>query len=132
VIPAVARAAMDVRPLGPADHQAYDRFVAASPGNTVYHARAWHELLRRCFGYEPRVLVAWQDGAIVGTLPLALVDTLTGGRRLVSLPFSHHVAPLLRSADVAPWRRRVGAVSSSYAPATDCRAATSGVATRAT
>jgi len=90
-----------VRRLGPGDHAAYDRFVGGRPEATIYHTRQWHELLADVFGYQPRVLVAAAGDEITGALPLALVDTGLGGRRLVSLPFSHRVALLGRDGPAA-------------------------------
>ena len=91
--------AQDVRLLSQKDHLHYDQFVAGHPEATVYHTRAWHALLEKSFRYEPCVLVAWRDGEIAGILPLALVTTYLGGRRLVSMPFSHHLRPLADGID---------------------------------
>lgn len=90
-----AREVISVATLAAADEDAYDAFVAGHPAASVYHTRSWLSLLRDAFGYQPRILVARDGpGRLLGALPLALVRTPLGGRRLVSLPFSHRVAPL--------------------------------------
>ena len=84
-----------VSTLAPADQDDYDAFAATHPDATVYHTRSWLLLLRDAFGYSPLVLVARDEGGrMLGALPAALVHTAFGGRRLVSLPFSHRVVPL--------------------------------------
>lgn len=85
---------MDVRVLSPDQVDAYDAFVAAAPSATVYHCRAWMNFLAEAFGAVPQTLVAWDGDRLAGLLPLMLKRHPLSGRRLVSLPYSHRVAPL--------------------------------------
>lgn len=89
---------MIVALLKPEEANSYDRFIAGRPDATPYHTRTWLAALERSFRYRIRILVAWANNRMVGALPLARVDPLLGGRRVVSLPFSHRVPPLADDA----------------------------------
>lgn len=100
---------MDVRVLSPDQFDAYDAFVAASAPATIYHSRAWAGFLGEAFGAVPHTLLAWDGDRLAGILPLMLKRHPLSGRRLVSLPYSHRVAPLgeLAATD-ALWRSAAG------------------------
>jgi CelD/BcsL family acetyltransferase involved in cellulose biosynthesis len=102
-----------VRGLEPADGEAYEACVAAHPAANAYHTLAWQRVIARTYRYRPRYLVAGHRGAIDGALPLFEVRTALGGRRLVGLPFSHHV-PVL-AADGETRRALVAAAQAAAA-----------------
>jgi hypothetical protein len=52
------------------------------------------KVLSNSLGVQPRTLVSLEGSEIVGILPLGSQRSLFGGKRLVSLPFSHRVSPL--------------------------------------
>jgi hypothetical protein len=67
------------------------------PGYSIYHTRAWHELLADVFGWRVKAVVRWGEGdRLVGFLPF-----LTKRRFLVKsaicLPLSHSVGPIVDS-----------------------------------
>ena len=71
----------------------WDDLVARHPEATVFHSRGWLEALQRTYGYEPFVLTTTGVGPLADGLVACRVRTwLT--RRLASLPFSDHCAPL--------------------------------------
>lgn len=83
-----------VTTLQPGAEPAWDAFVADHPQGTFLHRSAWSGLLERVFGHKPHFLVAEQDGAIVGVLPMAQVKSLLFGHSLMSLPFCVYGGPL--------------------------------------
>ena len=83
-----------VRPMTPAHAGAWDAFVAGHPQGTFLHRAAWAGLLERGFRYTTHYLLAEQDGAVTGILPLARVKTLLFGDSLVSAPFLVYGGPL--------------------------------------
>lgn len=83
-----------VSALRPGGEKAWDAFVAGNPKGTFFHRAAWGGLLNRVFGHTPHFLVAEQDGAIVGVLPMAQVKSLLFGHSLMSLPFCVYGGPL--------------------------------------
>ena len=90
---------MNVELLAPEAEPEYAQYVEEAPERLAYHLLAWRDILRDVYRYEPRYLIARDDsGALCGALPLFLIHTLVGGRRLVSLPFSHLV-PMLGAQD---------------------------------
>jgi len=78
----------------------WSRFVEAQPEAMPYHSLDWIRLLERTYGYEPAHLMAVRDEQIVGILPALSLRGLRGSRRMVTLPFSHHVPPLAEDPDV--------------------------------
>ena len=73
---------------------AYSEYISTNSSASIYHTLQWHEVIKEVYEYKPLYLLALESGKIVGALPMFLVETLIGGRRLVSLPFSHMVMPL--------------------------------------
>jgi len=84
---------MKILDLG-ADTTAWDRFVASHPAATFFHRSEWRDVMIRAFGHRPHYLVAEQDGAIAGILPLTQVKTRLFGHTLISLPFCVYGGPL--------------------------------------
>jgi len=73
---------------------AWDAFVHAHPQATFFHLLAWREVIERAFNHRTYYLVAEQDGAVVGVLPLAQVKTRLFGHTLISSPFCVYGGPL--------------------------------------
>lgn len=69
------------------DAVAWNTFVFEHVDGTFFHRHEWSRVLRDAFGHSPRYLLAEQDGAIVGILPLAQVRSRLFGNTLVSTPF---------------------------------------------
>jgi FemAB-related protein (PEP-CTERM system-associated) len=76
------------------DAGSWDRYVNAHPAATFFHRAAWRDVIERAFGHSTNYLVAEQDGAIAGVLPLAQVKTRLFGHTLISLPFCVYGGPL--------------------------------------
>jgi lipid II:glycine glycyltransferase (peptidoglycan interpeptide bridge formation enzyme) len=86
---------LNIVPIRKVKPDLYDAYIQTHPDANVYHTRAWSNVLQASYGYAPATLVALDaPDEIVGVLPLMRVNTITRGRRLVSLPFSHCV-PIL-------------------------------------
>jgi hypothetical protein len=61
---------------------------------TFYHLPAWIDGVARLFRYRVRYLSVASAEGLTGILPVAVVPTLTGARRLVSFPFSFVAGPV--------------------------------------
>jgi FemAB-related protein (PEP-CTERM system-associated) len=79
---AVKLAEMDARSAA-----AWDAFVRARPEATFFHLSPWAAVIGRAFGHATHYVMAEQDGAVVGILPLARMKTLLFGDLLSSTPF---------------------------------------------
>ena len=79
--------AVRLRLLEAASAPAWDAFVRATPSATFFHLSAWEGVIRRAFGHTTHYVMAEQDGAVVGVLPLARMKTLLFGDILASTPF---------------------------------------------
>jgi FemAB-related protein (PEP-CTERM system-associated) len=89
-------------PLDATTAPAWDSFVVARPEATFFHRAAWPGLIAKTFFHRDRSVLALQDGAVVGVLPLIEMRTLLFGHSLVSLPFCVYAGPL--AADAAAGR----------------------------
>ena len=69
---------------------AWDAYVQAHPGASVYHGWAWRRVFEDAFQHECVYLVAEHDGRACGVLPLVSMRTLLFGRLVVSLPFFNY------------------------------------------
>jgi FemAB-related protein (PEP-CTERM system-associated) len=85
-------------PLDATTAPAWDDFVAAHAEATFFHRAAWPRLITAVFGHRDRSVLALQDGAVVGILPLSQMRTLLFGHSLVSLPFCVYAGPLVADA----------------------------------
>jgi FemAB-related protein (PEP-CTERM system-associated) len=90
---------VSVSPLVPAQHAAWDAFAARHPHGTFLHRAAWSSLLEQGFRHPSHYLIAEQDGAVVGILPLARVKTRLFGDSLISSPFLVYGGPLTASPE---------------------------------
>ncbi|MDO8932221.1 MAG: FemAB family PEP-CTERM system-associated protein [Rhodocyclaceae bacterium] len=84
-------AAIEVKQLDSGDSAAvlrWEAFVAVAPGATFFHRAGWQNLLRDVFRHRTAFLYAEQNGAVVGVLPLAQVNSRLFGNALVALPFA--------------------------------------------
>ncbi len=88
-----------VRPLAPEAAPAWDAFVASHPHGTFLHRAAWARVLPAAFGHTAHHLMAEQDGAVVGVLPLAQVKSMLFGHALQSSPFGVYGGPLAASPE---------------------------------
>ncbi len=68
---------------------------------TFYHDARWITGLARCLRYRVHWITANDADGLAAGLALAEVPTLTGGRRLVSYPFSFIAGPMTASRDAA-------------------------------
>jgi FemAB-related protein (PEP-CTERM system-associated) len=93
--------AVSIRPLDDSAFAAWDAFVTAHPDGTFFHRAAWSTIIARAFGHRTHYVLAEQDGAITGVLPLARVRTMLFGDTLISVPFCVYGGPLAADAESA-------------------------------
>jgi CelD/BcsL family acetyltransferase involved in cellulose biosynthesis len=81
--------------IDPLDHPSWDRLVNGHPRASVFHTRGWLRSLERTYGYRILALTTCDpELELTDALPFCVVDSWLTGRRIVSLPFSDHCAPL--------------------------------------
>ncbi len=90
---------MSLYALDPCEDTRWTRFLDRHPDASVFHTPAWLETLRRSYGYEPFVYTTTPPGRELrnGQVFCRIKSWLTG-RRIVSLPFSDHVAMLIEGS----------------------------------
>ena len=93
--------AIRLRQLDEAGAAAWDAFVASRPDGTFFHLSAWSSVIETAFGHRSHYVLAEQDGAIVGVLPLVHVRTRLFGNTLVSTPFCVYGGPLAIDRETA-------------------------------
>ena len=90
-----------IEPLDTARAPAWDGFVATRPEAGFFHQAALPTLIARTFGHRDHSVLATQDGAVVGVLPLVQVRTMLFGHALISLPFCVYGGPLAATPEAA-------------------------------
>jgi FemAB-related protein (PEP-CTERM system-associated) len=85
----------------PADAEAWDAYVQAHAGGTVFHSTAWLEILQRSYNRPYHHLAVKQDGKIRGLVSLYRVRGLSGKKSLYSLPFTAYGGILSDGAEVS-------------------------------
>lgn len=94
-ISACAVMADTVYSLDPLRDPRWEALVRRHPAGSVFHTPGWLEALRRTYGYEPVTFTTSPPGApLTGGMVFCRVESWLTGRRLVSLPFADHCAPL--------------------------------------
>jgi FemAB-related protein (PEP-CTERM system-associated) len=86
--------ALRLHPLTPANAAAWDGFVQAAPAATMFHLSGWARVMEEGFAHAAHFVLAEQDGAVVGVLPLARMKTRLFGDALISTPFCVYGGPL--------------------------------------
>ena len=76
-----------VREAMAADEAAWEAFVAPARPPPSFHRYPWRRVLERAFGHRCHFLLAEENGAVRGVLPLAEVRSRLFGHKLASLPF---------------------------------------------
>jgi CelD/BcsL family acetyltransferase involved in cellulose biosynthesis len=80
----------------------WNDFVERHPRASVFHSSPWLEALRRTYGYDPIAYTTSQAGGdLENAIVFCRVNSWLTGRRLVSLPFSDHCAPLAEPPEIA-------------------------------
>jgi FemAB-related protein (PEP-CTERM system-associated) len=79
--------AIHIRPLSETNAGAWDAFVRARPEGSFFHLSAWARVIAQSFGHTTHYVLAEQDGAVVGVLPLARMKTRLFGDLLASTPY---------------------------------------------
>ena len=90
---------MRVRELDDSSAAAWDAFVMVHPAATFFHLSGWRRVLQNALGHRTHFMVAEQDGAICGVLPLVHTKSLLFGNNLSSMAFSAHAGPLTSTPD---------------------------------
>lgn len=88
-----------VRFLERGQEEAWDRFVRCHPMGSPFHLTLWRDCIQQTFGYEPRYLMAEEEGEVRGVLPLFLVWTPLAGKILLSTPFAVYGGMLAAGED---------------------------------
>lgn len=65
---------------------AYDQFIDRAPTGLPQHLSGWQDVLAQTYGYKTRFLTAVKDQAIVGAMPLFLIDSPLLGRTVRTMP----------------------------------------------
>ena len=84
--------------INPLHDRRWTEFIERHPSSSIFHTRGWLEALRRTYGFEPAaVTTSPPQKDLTNAIVLCRVRSWMIGRRLVSLPFSDHCAPLVDS-----------------------------------
>ncbi|MBI2924452.1 MAG: GNAT family N-acetyltransferase [Verrucomicrobia bacterium] len=93
--PALAGIPVRVNPL---EHPRWDALVTSHPDYCFFHSRAWASVLQEAYGHAPAYFVVCRNERLGALLGVMEAQSLLGGRRGVSLPFTDF-CPLLASEE---------------------------------
>jgi len=89
-----------IHKLNPIHDPRWRRFIESHPQSSVFHTPEWLQALQRTYNYEASAVTTSAPGEeLVNGLVFCAVESWVTGRRLVSLPFSDHCEPLVRSEE---------------------------------
>jgi len=81
--------------IDPLTDSRWPNLIAIHPDASLFHSVEWLQALRRTYGYESIAYTTSPPGRpLENGLVFCRIDSWLTGRRLVSLPFSDHCAPL--------------------------------------
>lgn len=92
---------MRVRVASGEDAAAWDRFVTAHETCVNYHRWSWKAVIEEALQWQTTYLMAEENGAIHGILPLAWNKSLLFGNLMCSLPFFSEAGIVSSSQDAA-------------------------------
>ncbi len=79
---------MKIKLLDKTDIPAWDRYVEAHRGATLYHLSGWERVIRKTYGHKTYYLMAVKnDNLVAGVLPLVHLKHFLFGNNLISIPF---------------------------------------------
>ncbi len=87
---------MPIKITDPSTHPGWDTFVSSHREGSIYHSSRWNEVLRKTYGYDPRYFIL-EDSfhTVKAGIPLMVVRTSFGRKKLVCLPFTPYCNPLV-------------------------------------
>lgn len=89
---------MTVYSIDPITDPRWTEFLRTHPGASVFHSSGWLEALKQTYGYQPVAFTTSPAKTELDNgIPFCRISTWFTGRRLVSLPFSDHCAPLVKN-----------------------------------
>jgi len=84
--------------INPIEDSRWDKFVQNHPEGTIFHLSNWGKVIRKTYGYEPYYLVLEDKSKnIHGGWPFFLVNNGIMGKKLISIPFTDYIKPLISS-----------------------------------
>jgi len=76
-----------IQMLSAGQEKPWDEYVTQHPSGTFFHLSGWKKVIEQAHGHDICYLLAQQDDAIVGVLPLAHIKSRLFGNALISNPF---------------------------------------------
>jgi lipid II:glycine glycyltransferase (peptidoglycan interpeptide bridge formation enzyme) len=73
----------------------YDHFVQSHPDANVFHSRKWITLISEQYNFPVRILALKMNNEIRSVIPFLEIKHRFSTKKLVSLPFSDYVDPLV-------------------------------------
>lgn len=88
-----------IETINPLQFPGWDEWVLSSSGYSIFHSRAWAQVLADSYGYTPYYVMLYGDGEPKASWPAFQTNSVFSSRKGVSLPFSDHCEPLLSEDD---------------------------------
>ncbi len=78
----------------------WDQYVSEAPSSALYHLSGWKRVIENTFHHPTFYLCAWQEGRMVGVLPLVFLKSVLFGKFFVSIPFFNYGGLIADNASI--------------------------------
>lgn len=85
--------------LNPTTDHRYRDFICAHQLATIFHTPEWIQVLAETYGFRPVAYAITDNDKISGVVPFCETRSITGIKRMVSLPYSDFCEPLLSNRE---------------------------------
>ena len=79
---------MKIKIINPIEFPNWNRYIAEFDEASIFHTSNWASVLSEAYNYVPKYFTAFQDGFIIGCIPIMEIKSVLTGQRGVSLPFT--------------------------------------------
>ena len=90
----------DMNILNPINYKNWDRLLLECGDSQFFHTRAWAQVLKETYGYEPAYFALFKENKLAFVFPFAEVNSIFTGRRGISLPFSDFCPPFVAFKEI--------------------------------
>ena len=90
---------MNIKYINPIDNPEWLKFISNHKDSNIFHHPNWLRVLKNQYNYKTSAVCLYDDGIMKAGLPYCETHSITGKRKIVSLPFSDFCNPLYNSED---------------------------------
>jgi CelD/BcsL family acetyltransferase involved in cellulose biosynthesis len=90
---------MEIVFINPLENPQWLTFISSHKDSNIFHHPGWLRVLKNQYNYKVSAVCIYDNGIIKAGLPFCEVHSISGKKKLVSLPFSDYCNPLYNSEE---------------------------------